>query len=50
MEDSIFLDQLHAALERALQRLPEAEGDAIRGKYFEGRELSRDEKNAEHRA
>lgn len=49
VEDSIFLDQLHAALERALQRLPEAEGDAIRGKYFEGRELSRDEKNAEHR-
>lgn len=49
VEDSIFLDQLHAALERALQRLPEAEGDAIRGKYFEGRKLSRDEKNAEHR-
>lgn len=48
-EDSIYLDQLHAALERALQRLPKTEGDAIRGKYFEGRELSRDEKNAEHR-
>lgn len=46
VEDKIFHEQLHAALERALQRLPTAEGEAIRGKYFEGRELSKIEKNA----
>lgn len=49
VENSIYLDQLHAALERALGRLPEAEGAAIRGKYFDGRELSGDEKKAERR-
>lgn len=49
VEDKIFHEQLHAALERALQHLPDAEVDAIRGKYFEGRELSSVEKRAECR-
>lgn len=49
VEDKIFQEQLHAALERALQHLPDAEVDAIRGKYFWGRELSSVEKRAERR-
>ena len=49
VEDKIFQEQLHAALERALQQLPDAEVEAIRGKYFEGRELSSVEKRAECR-
>lgn len=49
VEDKIFQEQLHAALERALQHLPDAEVEAIRGKYFWGRELSSVEKRAERR-
>lgn len=49
VEDKIFTEQLHAALERALQHLPDAEVEAIRGKYFCGRELSSVEKRAERR-
>lgn len=49
VEDKIFQEQLHAALERALQQLPDAEVEAIRGKYFLGRELFSVEKRAERR-
>lgn len=46
VEDKIFQEQLHAALERAMQQLTVEETEAIKGKYFEGRELSKIEKNA----
>ena len=49
VEDKIFQEQLHAALERAMQQLTTEEVEAIRGKYFEGRELSREERRAERR-
>lgn len=49
VEDKIFQEQLHAALERALQQLTTEEVEAIKGKYFEGRELSREEGRAERR-
>lgn len=49
VEDKIFQEQLHAALERALQQLTVEETEAIKGKYFEGRELSREEGRAERR-
>ena len=49
VEDKIFQEQLHAALERALQQLTVEETEAIKGKYFEGRELSSVEERAERR-
>lgn len=49
VEDKIFQEQLHAALERAMQQLTTEEVEAIKGKYFEGRELSSVEKRAERR-
>lgn len=49
VEDKIFQEQLHAALERAMQQLTTEEVEAIRGKYFEGRKLSSVEKRAERR-
>ena len=37
IEEKIFIEQLHVALENALVRLPEKEAKALRGEYFEGK-------------
>ena len=37
VEDHVFNEELHIALEDALDRLPEKEAMALRGEYFEGK-------------
>ena len=39
-EDRLWREELHTALERALEGLPEAEGDALRRRYFTGQTLA----------
>mgnify|MGYP000139200762 CR=1 FL=1 len=39
-EDRLWREELHTALEKALEGLPEAEGDALRRRYFTGQTLA----------
>lgn len=46
VDDRMFTQQLHEALEQEISKLPQAQQDAIRGRYWDGRTLTEMAKEA----